>query len=1096
VVIITGRATVESAIAAVESRAVGYMQKPLDPGRVLALVARVFERRRLARENAELQVEIKERLRESEALLAITRAVDSTPDLTEALRRLCRELTRMLGADTAAVYLHDRASDMLVPTAAYRVPREHLETLARTPLPLGEQQFRQSIWNERRPVFSDDVAHDARFSHELFRRLHHQTGLLLPLMLGDEVAGGFYVVWWTRRRRFARRELRLLDSICRQVSLVLRNARLHGESQRGQVRLAAMNEVVRRLAAVYRTEDVLDLIANEVPRLLGVEAAGIRLREGDQLVVAARTAAAAGVMPTARLGPGEGSLSWLIVTSGEPLAVEDMATDQRFPAEAQTMVARGYRGFLGVPLRQGQEVVGVLNLYTKAPRRFDPDDTAFLSTLADQAALAIAKGNLLRRAEEGQEVLRQLSNLTLAMQRSRNVEEALGIFVRAVNEVVGFDRVVVLLLGPDGSRLECVAASGVEGPLGATFPLTAAAGPFYQAFRMRRAVAVLADADLHAVLPLDADIPRYADYRSRRFVVMPLIVGERALGVAAADNKPSRRPISSDRLEALGLLCQQLAAAIEETRLLAEARVRGVEATRLYETTRQLAEELSVDRVLDSINRGAIEILGCDAASVMRWDDQRGGLTVLRAVNLPEPLVEGFILKPGEGVAGRAFSERRPVWTIDRLAERVHYEAGQAELVAAHAPRAYLAAPIISQGEVLGVLLNFYFAPHDFQPGEVRLISTFADQAAIALRNARLYEETQAQRTRLAQILDSTADGMVLVTRDGQIQAANGRAGELLGFAPGAVVGADLQSLLGGQGSDVTDHERAASALGAVLRDPDRGGQGDIDLRRSRRTLHWTAQPTRDSAGGTVGFTLTFHDVTEEREISQMKTDFVSFVTHQLRTPLAGIRWMLELAGDEEDVPAEARSYVQDAMQAAQRLITLVNDLLDVSRLEQGRMAPVMQPVDVGDVTRSVVHELAGLIRERGHDLEITGVDGLPPVMADPQLLRQVILNLMSNAIKYTPTGGRLAIRVGASAGAVQWAVADSGIGIPRADQARLFEKFYRADNVAAVETEGAGLGLYLVRLIVEQFGGRVWCVSDEQQGATFAFTIPIEEIR
>jgi signal transduction histidine kinase len=124
----------------------------------------------------------------------------------------------------------------------------------------------------------------------------------------------------------------------------------------------------------------------------------------------------------------------------------------------------------------------------------------------------------------------------------------------------------------------------------------------------------------------------------------------------------------------------------------------------------------------------------------------------------------------------------------------------------------------------------------------------------------------------------------------------------------------------------------------------------------------------------------------------------------------------------------------------------------------------------------------------------VEGADRVPAVTADPQLLRQVILNLTSNAIKYTPAGGEVVIRVEVEDGTVRWAIEDSGIGIPRASQARLFEKFFRADNVHTVETEGTGLGLYIVRLILEKFSGQVWCESEEGKGSTFIFTLPASE--
>jgi two-component system phosphate regulon sensor histidine kinase PhoR len=138
-----------------------------------------------------------------------------------------------------------------------------------------------------------------------------------------------------------------------------------------------------------------------------------------------------------------------------------------------------------------------------------------------------------------------------------------------------------------------------------------------------------------------------------------------------------------------------------------------------------------------------------------------------------------------------------------------------------------------------------------------------------------------------------------------------------------------------------------------------------------------------------------------------------------------------------------------------------------------------------------VIEETGGLVRAKNHRLSVSGSGSNPAALADPQLLRQVIMNLVSNAIKYTPAGGEIAIEMRREGAVAQWSVRDTGIGVPAASRERLFEKFYRADNAVAIETEGTGLGLYLVRLIVERFGGHVWCESEEGRGSTFAFTVP-----
>lgn len=920
VVVITGYATVDSAVQAVGGTA-GYLMKPIELPRLGGIVRRVFDRRRLVRENNRLQVEMAARLKETEALLAIARTAGTTLDVPEALRRICRELVLLVGADTGAVYLLDPASGHLTPRAGYHVPKEMIETFLATPVPLSGQGFRKDVWEGRRPVFSDDVAADPRFGFDLFQRFRHQSGLVLPLILDETVAGAFYFAWWTARKVFTERELVLVENVAGQVTVVLRHARLFERAERERRQLGVLYEISRELAAAEDTDQIFSLLVNEATGLLGVEAAGIRLVEGGELVVRARTDSAAPVLmrPRVRLTQG---LSGAVVTTGRPVVIPDIVEDPRIDvADRQGAAEHGFHGCLGVPLQIQGRVIGSLNVYAKNRRQFSPEDISLLSMLGDHASLAIHKA-----------------------------------------------------------------------------------------------------------------------------------------------------------------------------RLYAESRAQQEAATKLYEVTAHLTATLDVDSVLDQIVTKTVGLLGCDASGVYVPDEARGGLGFRRGFRLDPVLTRDLVLKPGEGVAGRAFQQRRPVSTSDRLADPALRYTPAAEKLIQVAPRAYLAVPIAVRDEVMGVLVAYFFDPHQFSEKEIQLLASLAAHAAIAMDNARHYEEVKLQQSRLAQIFDSTSDGMLLVAPDGRVETANRRAGDLLAVKATQLVGIQLTELIAWHRAEGPDYQRMFSALRSIVDDSERRGEGDLELRALRRILHWVSQPTKDSSGATSSFTLTFTDVTHEREVSQMKSDFVSFVTHQLRTPLAGIKWMLELAAQEPAIPADAASYIEDARAAAQRLIQLVNDLLDISRLERGRLTVAAKPIDLAELTREVLAETAVLVQEKGHRVSITGDASLPLALADPQLLRQVVTNLVSNAIKYTPAGGAIAVRIEPDGSGLRWSIRDSGIGIPPASQSKLFEKFYRAENVVTLETEGTGLGLYLVRLIMDQLDGKVWCESEEGAGATFFLTLPKAE--
>ena len=263
-------------------------------------------------------------------------------------------------------------------------------------------------------------------------------------------------------------------------------------------------------------------------------------------------------------------------------------------------------------------------------------------------------------------------------------------------------------------------------------------------------------------------------------------------------------------------------------------------------------------------------------------------------------------------------------------------------------------------------------------------------------------------------------------------------------------------------------------------------------------TVRDQARPVFDTKGPrrVRGVTI---DVTERRRAREqfeaamkMQADFVNFASHQLRTPLTGIKWMLELAMGEEDGSADMRGFVQDSLAASGRLIVLVNDLLSVSRLEGGKMVGTPLRCNLAQLMKDVLGDIQPVVRKSDHQLEAVGLDVEQAVMGDAQMLRQVLQNLVSNAVKYTPPGGRIHVEISNDGAEVRCAVTDTGIGVPEAARDRLFEKFFRAENVSKVETEGTGLGLYIVRLIVERAHGRIWFEPAESGGSRFLIALPL----
>jgi two-component system phosphate regulon sensor histidine kinase PhoR len=361
------------------------------------------------------------------------------------------------------------------------------------------------------------------------------------------------------------------------------------------------------------------------------------------------------------------------------------------------------------------------------------------------------------------------------------------------------------------------------------------------------------------------------------------------------------------------------------------------------------------------------------------------------------------------------------------------------------------------------------------EPGALGALARAVDAAAESQRanTAR----TAAERERLEAVFDGMVEGVLVLGIDGRVQLANLRAreffdawGELSGrSALEAIRRADVSAVLA----------RAAHSSAAVTIEVTLGEDRVLEM-------HARRFPEK---GEPLGVVAVFHDVSEIRRLESHRRDFVANVSHELRTPLAAIQGFVETLHEESLEPERRRQYLDVIGRNAERLRALIEDLLELSRIE-GRTQPLaLEPVDAMGVASSLLRDMRPRIEARG--LAATASGAAPPVLADRRALEQVLQNLLDNAAKYTEAGGRIDVRLASAGEKVRIEVADSGIGIPDSDRARVFERFYRVDKARSRDLGGTGLGLAIVKHLVQAMHGDVFLDSREGEGTTVAVVLP-----
>ena len=1015
--------------------------------------------------------------RDLESMAAIATAFAGTDDPATVARELLERVEPLVSVELACLFLVDdgaRSASGLIG----RVGGRELDWFPGVQIELeSEPSGVATAVYEAAPF----AVYDAEASKIVSTRLVAATGAksaaFVPLLANRRVIGVLVVGTTSQRRAFSTEELMVLQTVAGEAALAL--ARTHSSAALDDA--LERERFVARISARVRSEldidKLLRVAVHETGVALEVDRCFIRLSDTEDAIPIAAQWHADGLAPLesgVRL-----AVSNLAVRRRETIAVADVANADQLADRSlggiDDLLELGSHAVLAAPIVVFDQLIGVLALHRVEARAWTPEETALTEAVAREIGLAIHVARLLRENERRLAQQNAFFRIAAMLGQSLSLSATLDALAQVASDAFGGDATAVLM--PRAGGLEPASSFRVPDVLSRALSMgiPAAAESLAVVATDRR---VLVSSDLAADDRFDPDwhaLMAEAGYRS--LLAVPVLSPRAERYGLALVFFAGGRLFTDEDLDVARHLGDAARGALERSELFEAERTARALSQQLARTGSVLATELDPTAVLDEVVQQAPVLLGADACAVRTLEEDE--LVISAASGEAADQAVGARASASAWLSGDVFQSSAPLAVEDAANDARLVEVDP--LVAA-GYRAYLGVPLSGpEGAVAGVLAVYARRPRTWRAEEIEALQALAGNTSAALANAELYSRVSLEKERSVAILANIADGIVAVDRDGRVVLWNAAAEEITGVPQEEAIGRTTVQVLQRQLESAGDGAHGGQRLVSILR----GGE-DVWLSLSEAVM-------RDPLGAVAGRIFAFRDISADRMVEQVKSDFVAAVSHELRTPLTSIYGFAETLL-RQDIPfgdEERRTFLGYIASESERLTEIVDQLLNVARLDAGDLHVELDRIDVG----SVVSEVVGTVEESGdmnaHRFEIDLPEEPLAAQADREKVRQVFNILVENALRYSPAGGTVTVGVRRNADRVEVRVVDEGMGIPAAEREWIFRKFYRAESAARDGAAGTGLGLFIAKELVTAMGGRIWVDSTEGEGSSFAFELP-----
>jgi GAF domain-containing protein len=1047
--------------------------------------------------NSQMYMELRRQTSNLFIINSVLTAVNSTLKLDEVLDIIVTSLPQVMGCQKAAIFLADDRRQTAMLAAAHNLSSDYVAQYQAATIQRGTQT--NVIATGELLLVSDVLTAEylpqAKFaSTEKFRALAE-----FPLWAQDQPIGSI-AAYYAEPHSFTPNEIEELTAFANQAAVAVANARLYAHADQALARrieqLATLQQIGLDLVASLDLDEVMLHLLERATTAVGAMYGAVGLWDEERAVT--RVAVTYGYPPAAAQQISQ--VSWPIgsglvgraVRTGQSLFVSDVRHESDYVATLPDV-----RSELVVLLKKENRVLGVINLESPEVGRFDEAALNFIDQLALQAVIALENAQLYRTAQSrlremsilyeiGQRLtsildLRQLgSDLTALMAQALN---ATYCGLQILEPAAGMLVTIGKYLSPSVEHAESLARPD-------------------ESFRLADYPELQAAIERHELLINYRDDPE-PSYLERRqaglhaLFDLPLVLGTRPIGVVEwGDERPGHR-FSLGEIQFARTLASQATIAIHNARLFEDRTRRLRNLNDLYQASLGLSISVEIEEVLRRTSAVALEVSRADAVTVYVYDERADTFTRAHALGVTGDWSPAHLRRAG--MTWRVVKEGKPVLVNETIG---HPEVNPHTIEAGI--RSLIAVPLVSQGRPIGVMYVGSFQPHRFDEGDAQLVTALANQAAVAIANARLFSEIAENRDQLQAILDSASDGLLIFDLASRIVLVNPCLEVMWDVPHGWLNDRRLLDLL-----DEPDLN-LAEKMGYPKSDLRRS----LELLRSGQSLEWgkhiyalpgrtpsqyverSVQPVLDVERLPIGWMMVLRDVSEELELQRIRDDLNNTIIHDLRSPLSSILGSLyfieEMTADSgPDSPIGQALTI--SIRSANKLINLINSLLDIARLGSGQSLVELQSLRMEPVIDAAVEHLwplaadsqVAIVKDVDHDL--------PLVLIDEDKIHRVVVNLVDNALKFAPRGSLVRIKVerwpvnGMSY--VRCAIIDNGPGIPIEYRHLIFERFSQLPQHQG-RRRGTGIGLNFCQLAIEAHGGKIWIEDTPGGGSTFAFIV------